>query len=106
MAMKHQQFTVAMADPDGGEPTEHVVTIILVDQLRAELDGKKYGIDSKLKMHTAALWAWAAMTRLELYKGKFGEFQSACLGLELYAPDGPADSGVDVDPTQPEASDD
>lgn len=100
MGIKRTTLTVLMAD----QPEEPIaVPVILGDQLRAELEGRKMGVDLKMGIHTTALWAWAAMTRLGLYEGKFREFGEACLTAQNADEDEPA---PDVDPTQQDQSTD
>lgn len=101
MGLKRTTFEVHMvpADP-AGEPVGYVVPIILSDQLRGELEGKRHGIDNTYPMHLSALWAWAAMLREGHYAGTFAEFKDACLDYNK------VDTGEsdDLDPTRPAAS--
>lgn len=99
--MKRTSFVVAMSGTEDNPPTEHRVTLMLADQLRGELEGKKLGIDLSLPVHTSALWVWSAMVRLGHYAGTFQEFKGACIDYEKV--DG---EQADVPPTSPAASGD
>lgn len=100
--MKRTMFEVAMLAPTETDP-EHIeerrVTVILGDQLRGELEGKKLGLDTNYPIHTGALWVWAAMLRSGHYSGSFQEFKSACVDYEAVGEE-------DADPTNPAASSD
>lgn len=97
MALKRTTLLVQM--PDRDEPYE--VPVILADQLRGELEGKKQGLDIKLSMHTTALWAWSAMCRLGHYDGPFQDFKADCIALGSPDDIDHPESLPDVDPTQP-----
>lgn len=100
--MKRTTFDVLMRTTDETTAiveTEHRVTVILGDQLRGELEGKKLGLDTNYPIHTGALWVWAAMVRNGHYSGSFHEFKDACVDYDKVAE-------ADVDPTTPAASND
>jgi hypothetical protein len=96
--MKRTSFDVLMRTPSEDNleaTTEHRVTLVLGDQLRGELEGKKFGLSVEAHpTHTASLWVWAAVHRLGLYDGTFNDFKSDCVDFEKVKDD------VDVDPTQ------
>lgn len=98
--MKRTVFDVAMQTPTETDPeqiTEHRVTVILGDQLRGELEGKKLGLDTNYPIHTGALWVWAAMLRSGHYSGTFQDFKGACVDFDKVA-------DADADPTNQAAS--
>lgn len=100
--MKRTTFDVLMRttdDPTGPAEAEHRVTVILGDQLRGELEGKKLGLDTSYPIHTGALWVWAAMVRTGHYSGTFHEFKDACLDFDKVGES-------DADPTNQAASSD
>jgi len=105
MPLKRTTFEVYMTpvDDPSGEPVEYVVPVILADQLRGELEGKKYGLGTETPLHLSALWAWAAMCREGHYAGGFHDFQKACIDYNKVGDDADAD---DVDPTRLAASSD
>lgn len=92
--VKRVHLVVEMG-PEGQEQTHHV-RVLLGDQLRAELEQNKRGLDAKAHpFHLLTLWAWAAMMRLKLYDGTSQEFQDDCLDVAR-----PDEEPEDVDPTQ------
>lgn len=96
--IKTRTLVVQLDDGQGGDVVEHDVQLRLVDQTRAELEGKRHGIDVvKHPLHLQGLFAWAACTRLGLFTGKWPEFQDVCVSIE---------DGVDQDvpPTETAAS--
>lgn len=96
--LKSRDMLVVLTDDDGND-VEHQVTLRLVDQVRAELEGKANGIDAvKMPLHLQGLFAWAACTRLGLFTGRWQAFLEACASVEDVA-----DSEVDVPPTTPPA---
>lgn len=92
------EFDVTMAPAEGEtEPTTHRVTVILADQLRGELEGKRHGVDIKDAIHTTALWGWSAMVREGHTSLSFREFTAACWEVEQVKDREP----TTVDPTTP-----
>lgn len=104
MALKRINMDVLMLDENDQEQ-EYRVRIMLGDQLRAELEGKKLSLTAEHYMHTTALWAWAAMLREGHYDGPFQEFKTRCLEAATEKGD---DEGElpDADPTPQAASND
>lgn len=101
--MKRTTFDVMMRTPTEADPdatSEHTVTLVLGDQLRGELEGKKLGLSVEAHpTHTASLWVWAAVQRLGIYEGTFHDFKSDCVDFEKVGED-------DVRPTTQAASPD
>lgn len=84
--MKRLIFDVAIAAPTETDPdawTEHRVKLVLADQLRGELEGKKRGLSVQAHpVHASALWVWAGVNRTGVWTGTFEDFQKACLEYE------------------------
>lgn len=84
------------------EPVVYDVEVRPVDQLKAELEGKRIGVTLDDKMHLTYLWAWAAMVRTgQVSRCTFKDWIARCAGL-----DEDEVAIADVDPTQPTPSDD
>lgn len=68
-----------------GRDDNPVVTPILADVLRAELEGPRHGITNPAAqaVHTTVLWIWSACLRAGEYDGKFPEFKAALLNFEV-----------------------
>lgn len=99
--MEMPRFNVLLADsPDTeeGSTTELEVTIRHGDQLRAELEAPKHGLNDMAvtPMHFTTLWIWAALLRTKVITDDFRTFKGRLLTLEA------ADEGEPVDPTQQE----
>lgn len=103
MPLERQIFHVYTDNPDdpAGEPIEDLVEVRGVDQLRAELEGKRLGVGIKDAMHATYLWAWAAMVREGKLdpKTKFQAFMETCVQVE-----GKDNETAAVDPTRQAAS--
>lgn len=73
-------------DPDTATDDQldyHHVVIHSADQLRAELEAKRHGIDQRANpMHVTVLWLWAAMVRTGDYADKFAAFKTACVSYD------------------------
>lgn len=67
-------------DPECTETVEHIVVVRHADRLRAESLAKGLGLASASIAEQVwkwqGLWAWCALTRLGLYKGKFQVFEN------------------------------
>lgn len=102
--MNRPQFHVWMnpADPETVPDPIYVgvVTVTHGDQLRAELEGKRHGLESmkEAPLHYTTIWVWAALVRTGLYDDKFGAFKSGHLA-ELQPVKREGDD--DLDPTEP-----
>lgn len=97
--LKRKRYVVGLVD--GDQVTEHEIEVAPADMLRAEIEGRRYGIASpqEAPIHTATLWVYLALVRLELYAGSWQQFSSTDLyDFEPLAEDAP------VDPTQPDTS--
>lgn len=97
-------FTVLLDDPDDPDALadEYRVEVRGVDQLRAELEGKRIGVHIKDAMHTTYLWSWAASIREGKIEPKtdFREFMRRCVqveGDEKSEPVDPTQQGVGVE---------
>lgn len=71
--MKRSTYTVWCRElnPDGtptGDEISHVVELEWADQLRGELEGGKYGIDTDAPLNLTTVWVWCAMVRNGLTK--------------------------------------
>lgn len=101
-------YRILMDDPERPElpPVEHTVVVRNVDQLRAELEGPKYGLRklSDTPLNMTALWLWHAMVRAGTYAAGWQEFKAAMVAWEpVKDPDGeiptedptPEDRGTD-----------
>lgn len=68
-----------------GRDDNPVVTPILADILKGELEGPRHGItDPKTQsVHTTVLWLWSACLRTGEFAGKFPEFKAALLNFEV-----------------------
>jgi hypothetical protein len=106
MALKQRSIAVLMSDPadPGAEPVEHVVALILADQLRAEGLVKQRGMNSDYPMAHGAAAAWSAMARQKLTTLTLEQFNLACLNMGN--PDAEPEDGTPVDPTDQAASPD
>jgi hypothetical protein len=102
MPLTRTYFLVGLDDPDnpGGELLELRVEVKGADQLRAELEGRKMGIDHRVAIHQTYLWAWAAMVREGHYTGPFKDFRDVVVKV---SPDEDAADEETVDPTRPAA---
>lgn len=104
-------------DPDCVETVPFIVVPLHRDRLRAESMAPALGLKAKdmqeQMLKWQGLWAWCAMVRLGLYKGKFQVFENE---LAAFDPDidtdgagNPIDAPEAADvpgPTQPAAPDD
>lgn len=101
MPLTRTYFDVFLDDPDTAEGyVEHRVEIKGADQLRAELEGRKLGVDHKVAIHQTYLWAWAACVREGHYEKTFKDFRDVVIAVK------PRDDTVEtVDPTQPAVTD-
>jgi hypothetical protein len=91
------KFNALIADTDEAQPpTEHEVTIMHGDQLRAELEAPKHGLNDMqaAPMHFTTLWIWAALLRTHVITDDFRTFKGRLLAIEAVDDDEP------VDPTQ------
>jgi hypothetical protein len=81
-----------------------VVTITHGDQLRAELEGKRHGLESMkdAPLHYTTIWVWAAMVRTGDYADKFGAFKAH--GLAELQPVEQEGGDQEADPTNPAPS--
>ncbi|GEP40613.1 hypothetical protein NPS01_42760 [Nocardioides psychrotolerans] len=110
MTMTLPRYTVLVADVEHpGDPdhaSEHQVTILHGDQLRAELEGPRNmipGMD-KAPMHGITLWLWAALMRTHAVDQPFQEFLPRLLAFEDATQTAAADVdglATPADPTQP-----
>lgn len=99
---KRQTLDVHMLATDETTVVHHRVQLILGDQLRAELELNKRGIDiTSLGAHRSAAIAWSAMVRAGLYDKKFDQFGEDVVDIASVDED-----EQEVDPTRPAASDD
>jgi hypothetical protein len=102
----HAWVAPAGVDPDTAADAdlEYVhLTINSADQLRAELEASRHGIDQrKHMMHLTTLWLWAAAVRAYGYEGDYRTWKRA---LVSYSPDKEtADDAEQVDPTEASTS--
>lgn len=98
--LKRMQYRVLM-DDGTDEGTEHVVTVIHGDQIRASATARSRkvpGLDAAPLDH-ASLWAWHAMTRLELTDLRYTEWVDKVLALQPLEDDDGTPQLVPVDPT-------
>ena len=98
MTMTPPAFRVLLDDG-----SEHVVQVLLGDQLRAELEAPKHAIPVKFEAapaHHTALWLWAALTRVGVTKEGFRPFRDR-MHLVARLDDVEAEAVEGVDPTQP-----
>lgn len=112
MSMTLPRYRVLVADPDHpADPdhaSEHEVTILHGDQLRAELEGPRNALPGMdvAPMHGITLWIWAALLRTHALDVPFQEFMQRMLGFEDLEPDSgalPGDPATPADPTRPAA---
>lgn len=110
MTMTLPRYNVLVADPENpGDPdhaSEHQVTILHGDQLRAELEGPRNAIPTMdvAPMHGITLWIWAALVRTHAIDQPFQEFRERLLAFEDATPDTgaqPGEAPSPADPTQP-----
>jgi hypothetical protein len=101
MPLERRFFNVLIERDDTDE--EYRVEVRGVDQLRAELEGKRRGVHIKDAMHTTYLWAWAASIREDRIdpKTSFTDFMTAVVQVE-----GDEEETETVDPTRPAVGDD
>lgn len=68
-----------------GRDDNPVVTPILADILRAELEGPRHGITNPAMqaVHTTVLWLWAACVRTGEYDGKFLDFKASLTNFDV-----------------------
>jgi hypothetical protein len=78
-----ERFHVYLSDPEAPEadPEGHTITVVWADQLRGELEGSKRRITSKMPMHLATVWVWAAMVRLGLTSDRYEAFQARVVAI-------------------------
>lgn len=108
MPLKFPRYTVALAPlGDADDPTTDPVvvecTVINGDQLRAELEGPRHGLQKMqdAPLHYTTLWVWASLVRTGDYTGGFREFKDRCLYVEP-ATDANGEAATEtVDPTPP-----
>lgn len=106
MPLTRTYFNVYVDDPESTDGyAEHRVEIKGQDQLRAELEGRKLGVDHKVAIHQTYLWAWAACVRLGVYKGSFAEFRDVVIKVDDEDTAAGADEPATVDPTRQAAGD-
>lgn len=111
MTVKLPRYTVliaAAAAPDEiEEATEHEVTILHGDQLRAELEAPRQGIPAMdtAPMHGITLWIWAALMRTHVIDQPYQDFVPRLLGFEETETGDtlPGDVAGPADPTLPVA---
>lgn len=102
MPLTRRYFNVFLdddAEPEGY--VEHRVEIRGCDQLRAELEGKRIGVNLKDAIHQSYLWAWASMVRNKIVDVPFKDFRD--IAIQVNAEE---DDEEEVDPTQTAASPD
>lgn len=107
--IKIPTYDVLLAEPTEEDPdatVEHRVRILNGDQLRAELEAPKHGLNdiNAVPLHFQTLWIWAALTRTHAIDEPFGTFKPRLLVYtEVKVP-----KAVDAvtDPTQPGAAPD
>lgn len=116
MSMSLPRYRVLIAgpdhDPEDPNPdlaSEHEVTILHGDQLRAELEAPRNALPGMdvAPMHGITLWIWAALMRSHIIDIPFQEFMPRMLGFEDIGEDGgalPGDPATPADPTQPAAA--
>jgi hypothetical protein len=88
-AMTPPQFRVLLDDG-----TEHLVSVHLGDQLRAELEAGVQGLPVKFEAapaHHTALWLWAGLTRMGVTDQKFREFRDRMVLVARVEDPPPAD---------------
>lgn len=101
--MKKNVMVVLMQPDDpAAEPVEEIVTVLLADQMRGELELKRRSnvTAQEAGVNFVAAMSWAALAREGRIKCKFEEF-----GLRVYeiVRQDETEAG-EVDPTQPAAS--
>lgn len=119
MAIKIERFDVAFLK--GGAVVEHTIDVYGVDRLRAELEGRRQGIQGQRAntnirggqavtavemtdmgdmLNRKALDVWAACVRLGLYDGDARKWRTEdYVGHEAVKDAAGQDAGGDVDPT-------
>lgn len=98
--------TLAGATPED-EPTELRVVIHHQDQLRAELELTRKGMDLKAHLHLSTAFCWAALKRTGDYGGNFDTFANHdLLGLQDGGNDpvGPTRTAAATDSPSPSPS--
>lgn len=98
MTMTPPMFRVLLDDG-----SEHVVQVLLGDQLRAELEAPKHALPVKFEAapaHHTALWLWAALTRMGVTDEGFRKFRDR-MHLVGRLDDAEAEAVAGVDPTPP-----
>lgn len=99
--LKPERFHVYLSDPEApeAEPEGHTITVVWADQLRGELEGSKRRITSKMPMHLATVWVWAAMVRLKLTEDRYEVFQSRVVAInDAVTGEAPAVEADQLDP--------
>lgn len=95
--MKKLTLTVLL-DQDGTD-VELEVSTMLADQMRAELEVKKRGLElQQSPVHFLSAMAWCALARTGQITDKFEDFAGRCYQVSKNEED------PDVDPSQPTAS--
>lgn len=101
MKLRRKAYTVGLNTEDGH--TEQVVEVTPADMLRAETEGRRYGLPANIQdapLGYTTLWCYVAMVRTGAYAGKWQQF----VQVDLYdfepvkAEDG-EQAGTTVDPT-------
>lgn len=104
-------------DPTCVDTVEHIVVVLHRDRLRAESMAKGLGLSADTMNEQLnkwmGLWAWCALTRLGLYKGKYQTFENEVgeidpdIDKDEHGDPIAAPEGADVvGPTEPTAPDD
>lgn len=109
MSMSLPRYRVLVADPehpeDAAHATEHDVTILHGDQLRAELEAPRNSLPGMdvAPMHGITLWIWAALVRSHVLDVPFQEFLPRMLGFKDLGEDNgafPGEPATAADPTR------
>lgn len=114
MTIELTRFNLLLADlehpDDPAHATEHELTILHRDQLRAEIEAPRLQIGSydTQPFHNMTLWCWAVMRRTGAVPadGSFEQFRDRVLAIEPMDPDDGAIDGqapTQADPTRPAA---
>lgn len=109
MTVKIPTYDVLLSDPTEDDPeatVEHRVRILNGDQLRAELEAPRHGLNDMeaVPMHFQTLWIWAALTRTHAIDDPFPALKQRLLAYSEVKDD--PDPEASADPTQPGAATD
>ena len=79
MPLTADRYRVLMTDD-----TEHEVTVLHGDRLRAELEGPRQGLPpmQSAPMHYVTLWLWASLTRTKTIEEPFQGFAEKVVTFE------------------------